>query len=114
MGRKKAELKAEIQRLERINLELTESSQLEAIALKTKIKSLEQINAVFIETAELENIEGHFRMFVSDTDVETMVAFYLLFVRNVDNLTPHLNISEKSRRFINKMQGVMLSKNKNK
>ena len=82
--------------------------------LKAEIQRLKRINAELIESAQLEEIEGHFRMFVSNADVKTMVTLHQMFFRNVDDPALHSDILEKSRRFIKKMDGLMLSKQNNK
>ena len=78
--------------------------------LKAEIQKLKRINAELMESAQLEEIEGHFKMFISKTDVETMVTLHQLFFRNINNPALHSDILEKSRRFIQEMDRLMLSK----
>ena len=81
MGKKK-ELKAEIKRLKRINLEL-------------------------IESAQLEPIEGYFRMFLSEEDVKDLATVYDLCVKNTEIYNSQKEVLENVYCLIKKMNGIL-------
>ena len=86
---KKQELKAEIQRLERINLELTEAAQ-------------------------LEDVEGYFRMFISHSDVKNLVILHELCIANHENVFSHGHILENLYRLTKKMDGILFAQQNEK
>ena len=81
MGKKK-ELKAEIKRLKRINLEL-------------------------IAAAQLEPIEGYFRMFLSEEDVKDLATVYDLCVKNTEIYNSQKEVLENVYCLIKKMNGIL-------
>jgi hypothetical protein len=89
MGKNKRELKAEIQRLERINAELTEAAQ-------------------------LEDFEGYFRMFISHSDVKNLVILHELCIANHENVFSHGDILENLYRLTKKMDGILFAQQNGK
>ena len=81
MGKKK-ELKAEIKRLKRINLEL-------------------------IAAAQLEPIEGYFRMFLSEEDIKDLATVYDLCVKNTEIYNSQKEVLENVYCLIKKMNGIL-------
>ena len=109
MGKNKRELKAEIQSLASLNLELIKSARLETAQLQAEIQRLKYINAGLTESAQLEDVEGYFKMFISHSDVKNLVILHELCIANHENVFSHGHILENLYRLTKKMDGILFA-----
>ena len=75
--------------------------------LKAEIKRLKRINLELIESAQLEPIEGYFRMFLSEEDVKDLATVYDLCVKNTEIYNSQKEVLENVYYLIKKMNGIL-------